>query len=170
MKFARIAKTKPLVVRYCSLSELGPSSAHARQELQIQLHTLGSARDKHAGDYRSDPNSLVLNFQENATVKIVSKSIRWLIAPLALLIVAPLAHAQVTKPVVVVSLPSYEKLMADIDFLGQLAGQPNRSQQIEAMVQVSPKDKDSRVSTKPNPGAAHSWPTAPNLYPWLSCR
>ncbi len=69
-------------------------------------------------------------------MNIVSKSICWLIAPLALLIVAPLAHAEAAKPVVVVSLPSYEKLMADIDFLGQLAGQPNRSQQVEAMVQV----------------------------------
>ncbi len=69
-------------------------------------------------------------------MNIVSKCIRWLIAPLALLIVAPLAHAQTAKPVVVVSFPSYEKLMADVDFLGQLAGQPNRSQQLEAMIQV----------------------------------
>ena len=44
--------------------------------------------------------------------------------------------AQTAKPVLVVSFPSYEKLMADVDFLGQLAGQPNRSQQIEAMIQV----------------------------------
>jgi hypothetical protein len=69
-------------------------------------------------------------------VKIASKLIRWFIAPMALLIVAASAHAQTSKPMLVISLPSYEKLMADVDFFGELRGQPGGSQQLEAMVQV----------------------------------
>lgn len=87
-------------------------------------------------------------------MKIVSTFIRWLIAPLTLLIVATLAHAEDTKPVLVVSFPSYEKLMADIDFLGQLTGQPNRSQQIEALVQVFTQGQGLKGLDKTKPWGA----------------
>jgi len=50
------------------------------------------------------------------------------IALAALLVGASIAQAQVSKPVVVVTFPGYDELMADADFLGGLGGRPGVSQ------------------------------------------
>jgi hypothetical protein len=42
---------------------------------------------------------------------------------------------QELKPVVVVSISSYDRLMGDIDFLGELTGKPGASKQLEMMLQ-----------------------------------
>lgn len=47
---------------------------------------------------------------------------------------ATFAHAQTAKPVVVVSLPSMDDLLADVDFLGALGGQPGASQMVNGML------------------------------------
>ncbi len=57
----------------------------------------------------------------------------WL-ASLVLVAAAQQARAEELKPVVVVSFPSYDELLSDIDYLGQLAGQPQASQQVEALL------------------------------------
>ncbi len=58
----------------------------------------------------------------------------WL-AWLAIALAVPAASAQeAPKPVLVAVFPSYDELLADIDYLGQLAGQPQASQQIEQIL------------------------------------
>ncbi|HZZ26674.1 MAG TPA: hypothetical protein VFE46_01600 [Pirellulales bacterium] len=45
------------------------------------------------------------------------------------------AQAQTAKPVLVMSLPSVSDLLANADFIGQFAGQPNASMMLNAMIQ-----------------------------------
>ncbi|HTQ37459.1 MAG TPA: hypothetical protein VMJ32_00425 [Pirellulales bacterium] len=49
---------------------------------------------------------------------------------------AAFAQAQTAKPVMVVSLPSVDELLANVDFLGQLGGQPNASMMINGLIQA----------------------------------
>ncbi len=57
----------------------------------------------------------------------------WLAALVVL--VAPAAWAQeALKPVILAVFPSYDELMADVDYLGGLSGQPQASQQIEQIL------------------------------------
>jgi hypothetical protein len=51
-----------------------------------------------------------------------------------LLVGATVAQAQTSKPVLVVSLPSMSELLANIDFLGSLGGQPGASQMVNGML------------------------------------
>ena len=54
---------------------------------------------------------------------------------LLVLLAAPALQAQeALKPVVLAVFPSYDELMADVDYLGGLSGQPQASQQIEQML------------------------------------
>ena len=50
-----------------------------------------------------------------------------------MLLGATIAQAQ-SKPVLVVSLPSIDELMANLDFLGSFGGQPAASQMVNGMV------------------------------------
>jgi hypothetical protein len=68
-------------------------------------------------------------------VTILSKSFR-AVAALAFLLIVAAAQAEPAKPLVVVSLASYDKLMADLDFFGQLAGKPGASQQLQMMTMM----------------------------------
>jgi hypothetical protein len=52
----------------------------------------------------------------------------------ALLVGATAAQAQTVKPVLVVSIPSMSELLANIDFLGSLGGQPGASQMVNGML------------------------------------
>ncbi len=52
------------------------------------------------------------------------------------LFASAVAHAESYSPVAVVSLPSYDKLVADVDFIGKLTGQPGLSQQMDGMIRV----------------------------------
>jgi hypothetical protein len=51
-----------------------------------------------------------------------------------LLVGATVLQAQTAKPVLVVSLPSTSELLANIDFLGSLGGQPGASQMVNGML------------------------------------
>jgi hypothetical protein len=64
---------------------------------------------------------------------IVKKFLQCTVAASVLLMGAVMAHAQ-TKPVLVVTAPSFDELLADVDFVGGLAGQQNAKQMIEGMI------------------------------------
>lgn len=51
-----------------------------------------------------------------------------------MLLGATIAQAQTSKPVLVVSLPSVDDLMANLDFLGSFGGQPAASQMVNGMI------------------------------------
>src|SRR5262249_20766129 len=56
------------------------------------------------------------------------------IALAVLLVGASIARAQVSKPVVVVAIPGYDELMANVDFLSGLGGQPGASQMAQGTI------------------------------------
>jgi hypothetical protein len=64
---------------------------------------------------------------------IVKKFLQCTIAASVLLIGAVVAHAQ-SKPVLVVTAPSFDELLANVDFIGGLAGQQNAKGMIEGMI------------------------------------
>jgi hypothetical protein len=64
---------------------------------------------------------------------IVKKFLQCTVAASVLLIGAVMAHAQ-SKPVLVVTAPSFDELLADVDFIGGLAGQQNAKGMVEGMI------------------------------------
>jgi len=64
----------------------------------------------------------------------VKKFLRSTLALTLLLAGAAVARAQAAKPVLVISIPSYNDILANVDFLGKLAGQPAAAQQMDQMV------------------------------------
>ncbi len=72
------------------------------------------------------------------------------------------AYAQPQKapqpqPVVVVRFPSYEGLLDDIDYLGRLAGNPEASQQVEAMLALFTGGKGLQGLDQKRPCGAAMW-------------
>ncbi len=59
---------------------------------------------------------------------------RFAVSLLVLLLGAPALQAQLPEPVLVVSCPSYNTVMAKLGYLGKLAGQPQLKQQAEGMI------------------------------------
>ena len=69
---------------------------------------------------------------------------------LALLLAgAAAARVQASKPVLVVSVPSYNDILANADFLGKLAGQPAAAQQMDGMVGLMAQGLKGLDRTKP---------------------
>jgi hypothetical protein len=64
----------------------------------------------------------------------VKKFLQCTLAACVLLVGAAMAHAQ-TKPVLVVTAPSFDELLASVDFIGGLAGQPDAKMMVEGILQ-----------------------------------
>ena len=64
---------------------------------------------------------------------------------------AQLSQAQVSQPVLVVTAPGYNELLADADFLGALAGRPGSSQMADGMLKMMTQGKglNGLDATKP---------------------
>ncbi len=79
----------------------------------------------------------------------MKKYFRSTLALAVLLVGAVAGHAQNSKPVLVISIPSYNDLMANVNFFGQMAGQPNASQQIEMPIGFMTQGLKGFDKTKP---------------------
>ena len=77
------------------------------------------------------PRHIDTPFLETAIVK---KFLRSTLALTLLLAGAAVGAPQAAKPVLVISIPSYNDILANVDFLGKLAGQPAAAQQMDQMV------------------------------------
>ena len=73
------------------------------------------------------------------------------IALAVLLVGASIAQAQVSKPVVVVAIPGYDELMADVDFLGGLGGRPGASQMADGMLKMMTQGQGLKGLDKTKP-------------------
>ena len=80
----------------------------------------------------------------------MKKFLRSTLALALLLAGAAMAHAQAAKPVLVISIPSYNDLLANVDFLGQLAGQPGAAQQVDGMVGFMARGLRGSITRSPS--------------------
>jgi hypothetical protein len=70
------------------------------------------------------------------TLKTHSRRIAVVALSALLLLGATVAQAQTAKPVAVLSLPSVDELLKNVDFLGGLGGQPGASGMLNGMIQI----------------------------------
>jgi hypothetical protein len=73
------------------------------------------------------------------------------IALAVLLVGASIANAQASKPVVVVTIPGYDELMADVDFLSGLGGRPGVSQMADGMLKMMTQGQGLKGLDKTKP-------------------
>jgi len=89
-------------------------------------------------------------FQENPIVKRTFYR-NSAIALAVLLVGAAVAPAQVSKPIVVVTIPGYDELMADADFLSGLGGRPGASQMADGMLKMMTQGQGLKGLDKTKP-------------------